>query len=201
MPSETFERLAENKKKAIFDAAVEEFSNHSFSQASINQVVQSAGISRGSFYQYFRDKEDLYMYVLGEIAREKMTVAAATRDINPHADFFETYRQMFMSILDWAESQPRYYRISMLMDYDDSAFIAKLRDQFGGNWDFFRQLIEKEKQRGRIEPHVDADIVVEMLFALNKSFFQDYWQTGSRDQLVDRMESSLNIIKGGIARV
>ncbi len=201
MPSDTFAKLPAKKKKAIFSAAVEEFAARSFSQASINQVVRTAGISRGSFYQYFQDKEDLYMYVLGEIAKEKMAVAVATRDLNSDADFFQVYRAMFLDILAWAETQPQYHRISMLMDYDDSQFIARLREEFSGNWKFFNHLIERDKERGRIRRDVDVEMVTEILFAFNKHFFQEYWHTGSREKLIYQMEETLKILKGGIASV
>ena len=201
MPSDTFAKLPAKKKKAIFSAAVEEFAARSFSQASINQVVRTAGISRGSFYQYFQDKEDLYMYVLGEIAKEKMSVAATTRELNPDADFFQVYRTMFLDILEWVETQPQYHRISMLMDYDDSQFIARLREEFSGNWRFFNNLIERDKERGRIRRDVEVEMVTEILFALNKHFFQEYWHTGSREKLIYQLDQSLEILKGGIASV
>lgn len=64
MCSETFLRLPEEKRRRILDAAWEEFTRVSFSDASINQIVQRSGISRGSFYQYFRDKEELMAYLM-----------------------------------------------------------------------------------------------------------------------------------------
>lgn len=65
MPSSTFFRLPEEKRQRLLDAAWEEFSRVSFADASINQIIHAANISRGSFYQYFTDKEDLTAYMLG----------------------------------------------------------------------------------------------------------------------------------------
>ena len=56
MPSNTFFRLPEEKRQRLLDAAWEEFSRVSFADASINQIIRAANISRGSFYQYFTDK-------------------------------------------------------------------------------------------------------------------------------------------------
>ena len=64
MPTERFLKLGEEKRRRIMEAAVEEFANYSIADASINRVIRSAGISRGSFYTYFDDKEDLFRYVL-----------------------------------------------------------------------------------------------------------------------------------------
>jgi AcrR family transcriptional regulator len=71
MPKDTFNNINEEKKRKIFDAAVLEFSTRRFSEASINQIVKTAGIPRGSFYQYFNYKEDIFLYMYEEIAREK----------------------------------------------------------------------------------------------------------------------------------
>ena len=64
MPKETFYNLSEEKRQRIFQAAVSEFASHKFSEASLNRIVKAAKIPWGSFYQYFEDKEDLYLYVI-----------------------------------------------------------------------------------------------------------------------------------------
>lgn len=67
MPSETFLRLPEEKRTRFLNAAWEEFTAVRFADASINQIIKRAGIPRGSFYQYFLDKDDLLAYLLEEI--------------------------------------------------------------------------------------------------------------------------------------
>ena len=50
MPTERFYRLPEAKKQVIRQAAIKEFVRVPFEKASINQIIQNADISRGSFY-------------------------------------------------------------------------------------------------------------------------------------------------------
>lgn len=64
MVSLTFRNLKPEKKETIIDAALEEFSTYPFNEASITSIVKKAGISRGSFYQYFGNKENLYRYLV-----------------------------------------------------------------------------------------------------------------------------------------
>ena len=66
MCSETFLRLPEEKRKRFLDAAWAEFTRVSFADASINQIVHHAEIARGSFYQYFKDKDGLMEYLISE---------------------------------------------------------------------------------------------------------------------------------------
>lgn len=63
----TFLRLPEEKRRRFLDAAWEEFTSARFVDVSINQIVRRAGIPRGSFYQYFAGKDDLFAYLLEEV--------------------------------------------------------------------------------------------------------------------------------------
>lgn len=64
MPTQTFFRLPEEKQETLLRAARAEFSRVSYAEASINKIVQAAGVSRGSFYLYFADKADLFRHLL-----------------------------------------------------------------------------------------------------------------------------------------
>ncbi len=64
MPTSTFMNLPAEKREKILRAAVAEFSRKNYGEASINRIIQAAEIPRGSFYQYFADKQDLFHYVL-----------------------------------------------------------------------------------------------------------------------------------------
>jgi AcrR family transcriptional regulator len=58
-----FAKLPEQQQEVILRAAREEFAAHGFHDASLNRVIDAAGISKGSMYYYFDGKEDLYAYV------------------------------------------------------------------------------------------------------------------------------------------
>ena len=64
MPTSTFFNLPPPKRERLLRAAEEEFSRKPFNEVSINRIVQAAEIPRGSFYQYFADKTDLFRYIL-----------------------------------------------------------------------------------------------------------------------------------------
>ncbi|MGN1297573.1 MAG: TetR family transcriptional regulator [Clostridia bacterium] len=64
MPKSTFFNLKQEKIEKIEKALIKEFSRNSFEQASISNIIREAKIPRGSFYQYFEDKEDAIKYVI-----------------------------------------------------------------------------------------------------------------------------------------
>ena len=67
MPTGTFFRLPEEKRSRLMEVAWEEFSNTPYAKVSINRIIQAAQIPRGSFYQYFVDKEDLFLYMVEDM--------------------------------------------------------------------------------------------------------------------------------------
>ena len=64
MPKQTFFNLNEDKRKRIEDSAIKEFAEYGFYGARLNNIVQNAGIAKGSFYQYFEDLDDLFLHLI-----------------------------------------------------------------------------------------------------------------------------------------
>ncbi|GEN88860.1 TetR/AcrR family transcriptional regulator [Oceanobacillus sp. FSL W8-0428] len=64
MPTSTFFNLNDSKRAKLLQAAEKEFARAPLPQASIANIVKLAGVSRGSFYQYFNGKEDAFYYLL-----------------------------------------------------------------------------------------------------------------------------------------
>ena len=64
MPKQTFFNLPDDKRQRILDVVIDEFADNDYANVSISRIVARAGIAKGSFYQYFEDKEDLSGYLV-----------------------------------------------------------------------------------------------------------------------------------------
>lgn len=64
MPKERFLNLPLEKRQRILAAAIDQLNKVSFEELSINQIIKQADIPRGSFYQYFEDKNDLLAFIM-----------------------------------------------------------------------------------------------------------------------------------------
>lgn len=80
-----FAKLPPAQQQAILSAALEEFAAHGFHDASLNRVIDAAGISKGSMYYYFDGKEDLYGYV-ARVELERMLARIGPVDIPTVSD-------------------------------------------------------------------------------------------------------------------
>jgi AcrR family transcriptional regulator len=88
MPKETFFNLPEEKRTLITNIAIDEFGNHDYGDVSISRIVARAGIAKGSFYQYFEDKEDLYSYLLDLCIKAKFEVLGLDTPDPEHIGIF-----------------------------------------------------------------------------------------------------------------
>lgn len=70
MPSSTFINLPQEKKERLMQKFYEEFSQGTYQEASISKIVSDLQIAKGSIYKYFKNKQDLYYYLI-ECASDK----------------------------------------------------------------------------------------------------------------------------------
>ena len=94
MPTETFFKLTEEKRKKIIEAGKDEFSSVSLDEASIKNIAEKAGIARGSFYQYFKSKKDLLFFILEE-NRETMEKKLNRIIKESNGDIFNIYISIY----------------------------------------------------------------------------------------------------------
>lgn len=98
----TFYNLPEEKRHRIIDAIMKEFSSATTEKVSINRIIKTANISRGSFYQYFDDKVDLVEVLTKtfvDISLEKAYKAIKVSN----GDIFYTYEKLFDVISGFAD--------------------------------------------------------------------------------------------------
>lgn len=94
MPSQTFLNLDSKKQQKLLDAAMMEFSTVRYTEASVNHIIQQAGIPRGSFYMYFVDKDDLFGYLL-ELNKKKIIAFTIEVIRSCHGDLEQSFLKLF----------------------------------------------------------------------------------------------------------
>lgn len=97
MPTEAFYKLEPAKKEQLIVSAINEFSELPYEKVSIFKIAQNADVSRSGFYYYFKDKRDIYGYLISEIKDEFVT----TYDISSSGfDIFHLGECIFNFITD-----------------------------------------------------------------------------------------------------
>ena len=99
MPKSTFYNLNEEKREKIKKALKKEFTKHTFEKASISHIIEDANIPRGSFYQYFEDKEDALKYVIEDFLNDEKEEIKKLL-IQNEGDIFLTTIDLYSYIVD-----------------------------------------------------------------------------------------------------
>lgn len=63
MPTTTWTHLTPERRERILVAAMDEFGTHGYSTGSLNVIARQAGVAKGSLFQYFAGKLDLFTYI------------------------------------------------------------------------------------------------------------------------------------------
>jgi AcrR family transcriptional regulator len=159
MPKETFFNLPDDKRQAILDLAIEEFAAHDYKNASISRIVERAGIAKGSFYQYFADKKDLYLYLIDRAMQEKRDFMSQTRMPQPDMGIFAFIRWLLHTGVDFQFSNPKLARIGYRALYDDVPLPDETQALIKqGGLVYFNQLVAGGMARGELDPALDPDV-------------------------------------------
>ncbi|WP_434044425.1 MULTISPECIES: TetR/AcrR family transcriptional regulator [Sorangium] len=110
MPKSTFFGLPEERRDRLVREAIAEFADRTYAEASLSQIARRARIPKGSFYQYFDDKLDLYRWLLTEEAprRKRAFVGAAPLE----GDFWARLEAVIERGMAFLVEHPRLARLS-----------------------------------------------------------------------------------------
>jgi len=206
MPRQTFFNLPRERRERILEAAIDEFSNNSFKNASVTKIAATAEVAKGSMYQYFKNKNDLYKYVLEISAQKKQQyLMDCLRDME-RLYFIDIIRELYIKGLEFACDNPKLAGIANnFIKENDTKFkeeIMGMTTQKSNR--FFEILLEKAKEKGEINPRIDTEVGAYVITSLNVSiidYLLGYMQyeeiLKSRDELMDKVEKILFIIENG----
>lgn len=105
MPTRVFTELDEAKKQRVTDAALAEFASCGYESASTNNIVKECGISKGSLFKYFENKEDLYFYLIDTVAAKMASDMAPLLEKLP-ADLYERIKAYSSAEISWYMEHP-----------------------------------------------------------------------------------------------
>lgn len=161
MPKQTFLNLPVEKRTQIVDAAVEEFAKHGLDNASTNRIIANSDISKGSFYQYFEDKHDVFDYLVTLLGEEKQTYFASKRPPDGNMDTFGYYHWIIKVGMEFNSSNPRLVQAVSRVLLNEGAYYGKKFEKYRNQTtEALRTMIEQAMQNGEVDPSIDVEIAV-----------------------------------------
>ena len=205
MPKQTFFNLEAEKKNRIIDAAVKEFAAHPYLKTSINRIIEQADISKGSFYQYFKNKKDLYKYIIDQASDAKMKFLGQKMQDYQKLEFFELLRELFIAGIQFKREYPLFSEIGdrLLNGSNESLKEEIYAESRPKSNEFFEQILKEAVNKGEVDPKIDIKFTAFMLtdFSISiVSYFFDNHNPDNLDEIMNYVDKMLYIMKNGIAK-
>jgi len=177
---ETFNKISEEKRQRVLDAAIDEFSSRGFSSANINVIAKNAGISIGSMYNYFSSKDDLYLTVINH--GYKILESIINKIDLEEGDIFDKIEKLLRSAQSYAKKYPRLHQIYLDTSTEGSSHLSKRlsKKMESITADFYHKSLKESMDRGVIASDTDEYIasfcIDNLMLLLQFSYTSKYFQ-------------------------
>lgn len=201
MPKQTFFNLPETKRKNLMDAIKQEFSRAPLFEASIANIVKLANIPRGSFYQYFEDKEDAFYYLLSEQTEAIQKRFSAFLE-ERKGDLYQAVIDLFAYTLEEISRKNEIHFLKNAFIYithevEDIFTNVFSDDMSNGRYQFLHQQIDKEK----LNMQNDNDLyhIIQIVTSVTlRNFVEKYANGYSNEEAVKNFTRDMNLLKIGL---
>jgi AcrR family transcriptional regulator len=194
MPRESFNNLSQEKKNRIFSAAKIEFIRHPYEEVSINRVIKNAKISRGSFYLYFENKEDLYYFVLNE--NRNIVLDRLERSLLRHHTMFQIAEDLYDFVTSFVKTAEYKFFERVLANFTPQIleyYTIKIRKNENSRFDF-RNLGDYDMLD--INTPQDLTAMLEMVLQVTIYMIVDvYFERTSVENGRANLKRKLNLLK------
>jgi len=203
MPKQTFFNLSKEKRETIITAALKEFARVPFSEASIANIVKDADISRGSFYQYFDDKDDLFFYLLDKHAKDRKTGFIVS--LKKHqGNIFKAMSEMFQLILielDDRDLRDFYQNVFLYWNYKNKKKLVNniSNNAFNKQFEEIKALINTDALN--VANDKDLFHVVQIISSvMMQNFVLKFAKELTNDEVMENFDDQLRLLKAGFKK-
>ena len=203
MIKKTFYNLPYEKRKRITDAVIKEFMERPNEKVSINRIIKTAEISRGSFYQYFDDKVDLIEIITKTMFEESSNKAKEILKLSC-GDLFVMYIKMFDYFGDYSSQKQTMKIMRNIVDSfkaNDYLVSKYMKNRFNmalTNNEIYTMV---DRQNLKFQDNESVKCLIEILTQVLKNAIFDVFVAGSdREEVRERLIKKIDIIKQGAVK-
>lgn len=201
MPKETFFNLSKDKQERIMHAIITEMGLHTYEHININSIIRQAKIPRGSFYQYFEDKDDMYTYFYQYIGEKKFAYWGSLLNFEIDMPFMERFYAIYKKGINFMLDYPDLVKAGQKIIASD---FLKQNDQYKKSMqiaiDLYAKYIEIDQQKNRIRNDIDPKFLASVLLdMLNRTALEDYLNDQiSPENIEKHVMMIINLLEKGI---
>jgi AcrR family transcriptional regulator len=169
VPTVTWARLDAARRAAVVEAAEAEFATHGFSGGSLNVIARRAKVAKGSLFQYFADKRDLYAFIADVSSeRVRLYMEDRIRELDPTRPFFEFLTDLLDAWVAYFAEHPheRSLHAAASLEVDTDARISVRSVIHRHYLEVLRPLVRDAHARGDLRAGSDTDALLSLLLLI-----------------------------------
>lgn len=183
MPKNTFFNLDIQKQETITRESISEFARKGFDKGNIEIIAKKSKVAKGSMYQYFENKRDLYVHSVScalDITMGDIQIVLENRKEEDLCDFlFKSFQAV------WPLLRKERDSFLLLRNVNFEADIL-LRDELksmvsAASEDVFLKIIEEDQSRGRIRSDIDSRTILLFIDGISARFKSHILEIALRD--------------------
>jgi len=175
MPLPRFEKMPEDKKELILEAAAMEFAANGYDKASMKRILERAGISKGAAYYYFEDKADLIATVVRHYWLQFLEEPESVFSDYRAEDFWKKIEEIYLNPFMDMEERPWMRNLGQAVwDLpEELRTTGPLGAVFNEAMVWVRGLVQKGRELGVIRVDLPEEVLMSLLMALDS--VHDRW--------------------------
>ncbi|WP_051525775.1 TetR/AcrR family transcriptional regulator [Butyrivibrio proteoclasticus] len=144
--NEKFWDLKKEKQDRMINAALKVFSQYGYYHASTDEIVKTAGISKGLLFHYFGSKIGVYAF-LYDYATRFVTLELTGHVEKNENGYFELYEQILSAKV---ASMAQYPYIFLFLNKADEEDYLEAVDEIGERRDKYHRIMEALRERADV---------------------------------------------------
>lgn len=194
------EQEKEARKKDILEAALHLFAAKDFHEVTVDEIAERVGLSKGTLYLYFENKENLFFSIIQE--KTRVLFSRLQSAIQSDAPYLKRLENLIQSYLSFFEEHQHYFKI---IHSEKSRMDDRHRDRFKSHmvksfYDY-ENLLQKFVMEGQIQGifrKIAPETITKALRGLLNSFTFQCIFIGSKGSLVEQTPHVLDLFLNGV---
>lgn len=185
----------------LLDAAIEEFSKKKFEDASLNDILKNANMSKGSLYHNFGDKFGLYLSLIDIIVKKKISFFVPfLQKRQDSGDVFETIKDVIRATMEFMCYDERLYHLSNRFQNFSDELKERILEYMPNNYnEWFLRLISSAIESGQINSLYSPQFIVNILELFFTNIHKFLSTERSVEAVVATVDQMIDLMQYGIS--
>lgn len=195
------ERLTE-----FFDTARQLFFQKGYEKTSVNDIIEKIGVAKGTFYHYFKSKEDLLDQLVNQFAKKSVLEVEKMME-RREMNALERMNHFFISIRNLKVENIELMKMLMRTIYKDENLILRhkiFKRSAEVLTPSFAEIIKQGREEGyfhSLDPWETAEIIFMMAFIMNEIVVGLLLEAEEKPENIDLIEQKIKVFEKSVERI